>query len=374
MNEFGSRYLVSFATPEDDAELRVLLRDNPVGTKISISYEREPSVMLASTVEGEAHRFLALRQRESSRIIGMGGCAFYDAWVNGEKTRIGYLSQLRVSAQARGTFSFLVKGYTRFTEMAAEAGVPFFVTTVIADNTLARRFLSSPKRGFPTYIERGRLHSLALPLWRVPSKAKNAWKGVVRRAVVDDKIKISEFLQREFRKFQFAPVFNEDVLWSEIRSRGLAVEDFLVAEDAGEIVGCLGLWDQSAFKQIVVRGYAPALRYGRGLVNALAPVLGTIRLPRVGDGFPHVYFSHVAAPDNKILCRLLAEGMKCARTNGYSYAALGLSETHPAFSTVRNLFNHLDYESVIYSVHHEMLGPEAKFSEEYFNHLEIARL
>lgn len=374
MNTVRSRFVVEFASQADDAELRALLRNNPVGKNISLSYEREPSVFIASDVEGDSHYFTAARYSDSGKIVGMGGCSFYQAFVNGENVKVGYLSQLRVAEQSRGTVSILIKGFKLMSKAAAEQSANFFVTTIIADNAVAQRFLASPKKGFPVYSNIGRLHSLALPLWRTPKSAMRAWSGTVRTGVDSDKPRIVDFLAKESQKFQFAPLYSSDVLWNQTRSRGLSVSDFLLAEDAGEIVGCLALWDQSLFKQIVVRDYGTFLRHGRCFVNMFAPLLGNVCLPPVGAAFAHVYFSHVFARDCNVMRRLVAEGIEIARSRGFSYAALGLSAQHPALSLIRKEFKHHNYESIIYTVHNGEKAETPRLDPERVPYLEIARL
>ena len=65
--------------------------------RIRIALEREPDSFLAATIEGEIHQVIAVRDRASGRLLGMGSRSVSDAWVNGRRTRLGYLSQLRVT-------------------------------------------------------------------------------------------------------------------------------------------------------------------------------------------------------------------------------------------------------------------------------------
>ena len=78
-----SDLLLDLATPADDAELRRLLRDNPMDGAIRVSLEREPNVGLAAAVEGEPHDTVVARDPATGRIVGMGsrvgpGTAFVD--------------------------------------------------------------------------------------------------------------------------------------------------------------------------------------------------------------------------------------------------------------------------------------------------------
>src|SRR5258706_12279951 len=88
------------AAREDDPELRRLLRDSPMAGEIRVSLEREPNVFLTGAVEGEPHRTIVARNPEGG-IVGMGSRSVWNAFVNGEPCRLGYLSQLRVDRAHR---------------------------------------------------------------------------------------------------------------------------------------------------------------------------------------------------------------------------------------------------------------------------------
>ena len=81
-------------------------------------------------------------------------------------------------------------------------------------------------------------------------------------------------LTRNGRRFQFTPVFTEDDLRSPHRSRGLRRNDFHTVTAGDAASGCLAVWDQRAFKQVVVRGYSPLLSRARLLFNAFGRLLG----------------------------------------------------------------------------------------------------
>jgi len=61
----------SLATAEDDADVRRLLRENPMPGRVSISLEREPDAGLAATAEGELHRTIIARDAVDGRMIAL---------------------------------------------------------------------------------------------------------------------------------------------------------------------------------------------------------------------------------------------------------------------------------------------------------------
>ena len=90
------------ATRADEPDLRRLLRENPMAGEISVAFTREPDALAAGAISGEPHHTILARDTVNGRPIGMGSRSVYDAYVNGEPHRIGYLSQLRIDRAYRG--------------------------------------------------------------------------------------------------------------------------------------------------------------------------------------------------------------------------------------------------------------------------------
>ncbi len=344
--------VVEEATPRDDPELRRLLRDNPMAGEIRVSLEREPNVFLAAAVEGESHRTIVARDPEGG-IAGMGSRSVWNAFVNGEPRRLGYLSQLRVDRSHRGRLRLLSSGYDLIRSFRGPEETPFDLTSIVADNEAARRLLSAGLPGLPAYREIEEWTTLIVPTTSRP-KSKNL--GVqIQRGTVDLLPGAAACLERNRRRYQLAPRFSLEDLRSPERSRGLAPGDFFLAVQNDEIVGCLALWDQSGFKQLVVRGYAPRLARWRPWMNRLAPVLGTPRLPDPGNALPHAYLSHLAvdADDPEIFRALVEAAYAEARARRYVYVVAGLAARHPWKPWLASRFKPRAYASVLYAVEWE---------------------
>lgn len=351
-NDLRPTVVFDEAVPSDDPELRRLLRDNPMPGAFRLALTREPSFFHAAALEGDVHQTVVARTAEG-RLLGLGSRAVRDAFVNGEATRLGYLAQLRVDREHRGTRGLLRGGFAALQRLHDRAGEPsFYVTTLIAGNELARRALARPRPGLPTYTEHEPIHTLALPLWR--RQRSTACPGVeVRVAAASDLDALAECLQRNLRRYQFAPVWTAAALADPERCRGLSPGDFRVATRGGRVVGCVALWDQTAFKQTVVHGYSGALRLARPLVNVLAPWLRVPRLPPVGGRLHHAFLSHLAVDDDDplVASALLAPVLDQALVRGFAYVVLSLARRHPLLGPVRRAFRALVYASVLYTVH-----------------------
>jgi hypothetical protein len=339
------------AGPQDEPDLRRLLRENPMAGAISVSLEREPDAFLAGSVEGEAYRVIVARDRATHRAIGMASRSVYTGFFNGELSRIGYLGQLRLDRRWRGRAGLLRRGFRLVQSLRAPEELPFDLTSIVADNAAARRVLAAGAPGMPVYREVAPLVTSIVPIWR----RRRARPGPlpVRPATAEDLGAIAECLRRNRARFQFAPCWTAHDLRSAARSRGLTPGDFLIAERGRALTGCLAVWNQQRFKQIVVRGYRGPMRWRRAGVNALARLAGTPRLPDPGRPIPHVYISHVAVDDDRpeTFGALMATACDRALARGASCAIAGFAESHPFTRLLARGYRPWTYRSVLYTVH-----------------------
>lgn len=362
--------VVEPAAPEDDPAIRRLLRDNPMDGEIRVSLEREPNAFLAAAVEGEPHHTIVARHPRHG-VLGMGSRSVWNAFVNGEPRRLGYLSQLRVDRAFRGRKRLLAAGYERLRASRRPDELAFDLTSIVADNETARRLLGAGVPGLPAYQEIEGLATLILPVSRHGVRSGPRSERGDRGRIPA----IAACLERNRPRYQFAPRFSAADLLSPERSRGLAPADFFVI-GRDPVAGCLALWDQSGFKQVVVRGYAPRLARLRPWLNRLSPLLGTPRLPDPGQPLPHAYVSHLAVDgDDPDVFRSLIEAAHAeARARGYVYLVIGLAARHPWLPWLRRRFRPREYASVLYAVHWEDGAAAAAALDGRMPHVEAALL
>ena len=339
------------ATSADDPDVRQLLRDNPMPGEISLSLEREPDMFLASATEGERHHTIVARDGSKGRPVGMASRSVYRGFVNGTPCRIGYLSQLRVARAYRGRVGLLSGGYALMRSLRNRDELSFDLTTVIADNRTARRVLGAGLPGLPIYQEIEPFITLVVPVWR-PRKATPPDVVQIERGSLDTIDAIVDCLERNRARAQFAPFWTSAELLSCERSRGLAPGDFFVARRGPRVVGCLALWDQSGFKQVVVRSYGPRMRRRRPWVELAARLAGTPRLPEPGQPMSHLYLSHVGIDDDApdVFGALFSEAYNDARARGHGYVVVGFAERHPLLPVLRRQYRAWRYTSILYGV------------------------
>jgi hypothetical protein len=356
--ELTGAYALALSQAEDEPEIRRLLRESAFAGSVRLSLEREPDSRLAAWIEGDLHETIVVRHRNGDEAVAIASRSVRSAFLNGAPSPLGYLGQLRIDRRYRGRRGLLDAGFRFARELHhrhthdSTAAPRIYLASVVADNLPARRLLARRVTGWPTFEPMDTLVSLAIPLERRP--APSLPRGLeLRRGsaeLVDD---IVVCLNRNGRRFQFFPVWTRGDLLSPMRTRGLAPQDFVVAVRDGRVIGCAACWDQRAFKQVRVRGYARGVAQFRPVLNLFSPALGVPRLPPVGAQLQNAYVSHIAIDEDRdgdgaVLTALVREVGTVARSKRADYLVLGLSSRDAALSTIKHGFRHRAYESILY--------------------------
>jgi hypothetical protein len=340
------------ASERDDVDLRRLLRENPIPGSISVSFEREPCYFDASIVEGEFHQTIVARESDTGTVIALGNRSVRPLFVNGQRQDIGYMSQLRVNPKygkgmylARG----LAGGFRKYRELHGDGHAPFYLMSVIEDNLPARRLLTSGLPDYPHAREYTRLFTYAVyPTRRKRDLPLPSSLRIIRGdATYADEI--VDCLNRNNVCKQFAPYWTCDSLFPS-RSR-LSPADFFLILYGKHILGCLACWDQSAFKQTVVRGYSGSLARWRKVINFFSQFGLLPYLPEPNTPLRYSYVCHLAIDDDNpvIFEALLRTAYNHNLEQGYNYFMIGLAESNPLRSIVET-YRPLTYISQIYLV------------------------
>ena len=341
-------YIFELASLSDDLELRRLLRDNPMEGEAQIAFEREPDFFAASGLMGTLHQTVVARLRNTRRIIGMGSRSVRAMYLDGEVKNVGYLSELRVDKAQRGRHNLIRKGYEMGRTLHEDRATPFYLTSIVSDNAPARRLLEAGLVGMPTYTFLCTYQTLVIPTHSFKVRRSK----MCSIATPDSKQCIADCLHRSYERYAWAPYWDITEFGSMERTPGLATEDFLITSQGSRITGCMALWDQRGFRQIVVRGYSRRLARWRPFLNLCSSLTGVPRLPPCGKPWAYAYVSPMAIDDDnpELFTRLLLANLHRAPTRGYDYVILGLAETHPLLGVARRSIRHREYTSHLYLV------------------------
>jgi hypothetical protein len=345
-------FCFKLATDKDDPDLRHLLATNAMPGRITVTFKREPTYFAGCGTMGRFWQVLVGRHRPSQEIAAVLCRSTQPRFVNGQVREIGYLGQLRVDLKYRSRW-VLLHGIQALRELHADGRVGAYLCAISDENSTARGILvGHPRSGFPILHEIAHIHTLGVILRRqwLPAPQKSPASLVLTQGSQSELPRIISFLRQQGAKRQFFPAYDSgDFAKNSPTTRGFQVRDFVIAKQSNEIVGVMGLWDQSTFKQSVVQSYNPSLSRIRPLYNLASRLIGAQPLPAPGQHIRSAYASFVCVADDNpvIFGTLLRHIVRLAARRGYAYLMLGLAESDPLLRVARR-YPHIAYYSRLY--------------------------
>lgn len=328
----------------DEADLRAALRENPLESWATMSLEREPDFFRGEDLLGRSVAVIAREAVAPHRPVGMYGCAFAPVHVNGAVQTVGYLGGLRVVGRHRHKLRVVRHGFDSVRAVVGNRGtVPFWFTSVSAENGPARRLLEAGLRGMPVYAPAGLLETLTV------SVRQGASRGLLREATRADIPALAAFFNARASRYQFAPALSEAWLAGLDGAKGLSLSDFQLLGRGESLRGCVALWDQRGFKQAVARGYRFPLGALRRPYNLWARATRRAPLPAPGAPLQGIYaaFAAFAEPGGPEALDVVREAAGLAGRRGASCLVIGLSAANPLCAAVKRALRPHLYESCI---------------------------
>jgi len=303
------------ALADDHVAIEELFKATSMGSRIRIGFERDPDYFAGARVQAEEPCVWGAFD-DTNRAIGLFSAGTRGVWL-GREMRMRYLCDLRIHPDWRGS-SLLARGFQQLRNAVLQPG-EWAQTLVLEDNPAALDLLTSRRGGLPEYRPAGKYVSWLLPRQRITASRHIK----VRRAGAGNLDEMQALLDAASRLRSFSLMTRLCELGGPAW-RDLEASDFLVAEQQGSIIGMMGLWDQSGFQRMRIRGYSPMVAAVRPLWN----VFGTVRLPGPGQLVPLRKATAVACrnDDPEILRALLASALS---QNDGRHILLGMSALDP---------------------------------------------
>ncbi|MDJ0940742.1 MAG: hypothetical protein QNJ00_13355 [Woeseiaceae bacterium] len=339
------------ADAQTEGQFRQMLRENALAGTINVLLTREPDAFHAAAISGDVYELMLAFDRDTRQLLGGGARFEFDAYLNGEPTCIGYLGELRIQGGLKQRRRLLLNAYRAMREQHDRGRAPFYITTIISDNTSTRRLLEAGLSDMPTYQPVEELLTLTIPTKQ--AAGIRAPGPDVTAGSPDQLDEIAARLDRTGREYQFQPVWSAATLRSAERCRGIEASDFLVTRDDAGIRGACCLWDQRTFKQTVVLGYSKRLARSRPFFNIVAPILRQPKLPPPGRNIESAFLSHLSIDegDEAALLALVGEAARKAAERGIDYLMVGLAARNPLSRVLEQRFHCHRYASMIYVVY-----------------------
>ncbi|HEU0001205.1 MAG TPA: hypothetical protein VFQ36_09920 [Ktedonobacteraceae bacterium] len=341
------RFEFSLAGEAEDEALRALLRRIAMPGNITLSFQREPSFLLAEQAGSVASQVMMCKDRTKDQIVGMGSRSIRNVYIDGKPAQVGYLSMLRGVPEARGNIA-LARGYRYLHTLHADGAVPYYFTTILDDNTDAKNLLTSARGGLPVYKPLGQLITYLIPLRR--NRLRKSAGNEASRVDQQQLPQAIAFLQQWNSQYQFAPVYTlDDMLGQSKLLPAFCRKNFYIYKEQDEVRGTLGVWDQQSFKQTVVTAYSRKMQALRPFYNVYATITGNPGLPPTGSEIKLLYASFLSGSSGPFEA-LLYQVCKDWSGKEYDYLSVGICTDSP-LSTIASRYATQQLSSTIYIVY-----------------------
>lgn len=321
------------ANEHDDADMRAMLRTNSMPSWVSMSVEREPSLFASLNRFGCERAVIA---QEGQATVGMYLCAEHPVHIDGQPVTFGYLGGLRVNPAFRHRLRVLREGYASIRQLSGTPDRDIWYTSVATENEPARRLLEARLRGLPRYVAQGELLTLALP------RARGKRLGLWRRPKADEIELMCSVHNTAASRYQLSPALTPE------RAEATGA-DFFVREAGASISGCMALWNQQAYKQVVARAYRRPLATALPLYNVWARLTRRIALPHLHRQLDQCFLAFFApgTEDASEVVPLVRDALAISTSE---VLTLGLHAEHPALPALIRTFRPAIYRTTVYAV------------------------
>ncbi len=329
-------HLMRPASPEEGKRILEILECSPAKGSIELLYTRRPDAY--ASYQKESAESLVFAVEEEGKIIATAAEIVHDMYIGGVPRKTGYLCGLKKDIAypeninwGRAFFRNIVKDH-----------IDCYYCSVVADN-----------KNMNTVLERKRkktVNNLFLQKYTTYMLAPYFHFRVddggceFRRARREDEAKLLEFFFTEGQKKDFFPVLSSLNQFTD-----LTAEDFYFLQKEGEIVAAGALWNQSSYRQYLVKKYRGFLKFAR-LFNPLLKALGYISLPGENEAlsFPMLSF-FLSKDDNEVYYKSFLNHIAAEIKKKYSMLVIGTPESYFAHKIYGKLRN-IHFDTHIYSV------------------------
>jgi hypothetical protein len=291
--------LVRLATPDDNDTLIDLTAACPMEGDLSLRIDRAPDFFALNRLEGDRWR-VGVVDRAERRAIACVATAERRVWLNGNPRTVVYAGDLKVHPDYRDarTADALERFVVETARDTAGDATPIYLT-ILGGNVAMERRVGGP-RGLPRLHRFATLNAFAIPLlWSrsVPDGADLRVEEATEAGLEE----LADLWNNVAPMRQFAPVMDAERLARWIGDApGLRLNDYLVVRDRQRrLLGFMGVWDQRELKTLRVLRYSPGLSVLRGVMSALAPLVGAASPPAIGRPLHYASAVHLCVPSHR---------------------------------------------------------------------------
>ena len=329
---------VRHAEPSDNRALIDIAAACPMEGDIALAMTRAPDFFQLNRLEGAQWRVGVAEV--DSRVVGCVMGAERRTYLHGVERTTLYTGDLKVHPAFRGTgVADALSEWVRsaLAEMAP-TDTPVLLTILGGNRAMERRTIGRGK--VPRFERFATIRAHSIPLLLPRGFGETSLHCL--RATPNDIEEMASLWGRIAPTRQFAPVHTADGLADVIANApGLEISDFVLARDSGgRLLGFLGWWDQSSFKQLRVVRYSPRLQVVRAVMNGVARLTNGVPLPQGGEQLRYCTAVYVCVPCERpeVLRALIRASYSELHRARYAFATIGLDVRDPLCAALGGLF------------------------------------
>ncbi len=323
------------ASATDGRDILQILESSAAKGNIELLYTRRPDAYESYMKEsGEARVFVS---RAGDRTIGTCAEIIRQVYVNGDICKAAYICGLKKEAAYNGGIGF----GARFIRELWRDDIDCYYCSVVSDNKDAQKMFKKSRR----IVSMKPITEYTTFILNTKIKVRSTIHDLTfRQATENDLEPLIEFLNKQGRKNDLFPVIT-----SLEQFHNLTHENFYILSKDNQIVATAALWNQTGYKQYIVKKYRRIMKLAR-IANPILSLLGYIKLPKenVTLDFPMLSF-FVSENDNPEYYRIFLNEVKSEISKKYKMFVIGLPKNHFAWQIFNSLPS-IHFDTTIYEI------------------------
>lgn len=338
------QYKIEKATKKDGEEILELIEKTSSKGKLELIYTRRPNPYVSYKEENPDAEIFIVRD-ENNKIALQVATEVRNYYINNKLKQVAYVGGLRKNPEFKGNF--------HWTKMLHELDKNIlkyhdFYCSILKDNKHASDVLLKKRKN--NWFSFNKICDYTTNIFN-PSAVinKKDWDNnqYTLKKVTEEYLKdIYEFINKERKNYSFFP---------EIKSlenfKDLKVEDsYILVDQNNKIVAFTSLWNQSSFKQYVIKKY----HFPLNILKSLSFIFERIRyisFPSENQTFQFSHLSFLLVNDNSInIYKTFLYKICCDIYITHKALVIGISN-EVIQNEIYNYIKKISFDSTIYYIH-----------------------
>ncbi len=282
---------IDIALNSDSDEILKLFEKMRMKTSESFSlfYDRSPDFFSFLSLQSSDYKVMVLRDNDQ-KIIGVASIVRRDAYVEGEKIKLGYLSDLRIDipSDKKEALKALVTWKNCFDDVMnniktlEDFHCDYLITAIMKGNEKAKNSLVRQEKGAFRYTLYSNYKMVSIIDFLGTSRIS---KYKVKRATLEEKKEVLEFFSTHQKQRNFGYT-KEQLIYQLENWTNFSIENFFLVKKNDELVGIVSTWNPSLSKSIVVDKAPFFIKFMNSLMSLFT------KTPKVNEKLKIEYLNH----------------------------------------------------------------------------------